>query len=312
MVEARGVTKTYGTRGGRRLTALGGVDLALREGETLCLVGESGCGKSTLARLLLKLEKPTSGGVYFRGGDIWEQDRAEEAEFRRSVQMIFQDPYGSLNPRMKAGDIIREPFLIHGLAKRAEAALMAEALLERVGLDGQAAGRYPREFSGGQRQRIGIARALAVSPKVLVADEPVSALDVSIQAQILNLLDEIREERGLTLLFISHDLRVVRAIGQRVMVMYLGRIVEEAPVADFFRKPLHPYSKVLLDSVPLPDPRRRGKALRPTDDRPDPAAIGPGCPFRPRCPSALACCAKLAPLLLGAGAGRSVACHLDR
>lgn len=309
MLEARDVVKVFRLKGGGELKALDGVSLAVGGGETHALVGESGCGKSTLARLLLKLELPTGGAVTLDGKDLRELDRKEEAAYRRKVQMIFQDPYGSLNPRMKVGDIVGEPLAIHDLSPKAERPERVRELLARVGLNPEAAGRYPRQFSGGQRQRIGIARALAVDPRIIVADEPVSALDVSVQAQVLNLLADIKRERGLSLLFIGHDLRVVRAISDRVSVMYLGKIVESAPVEEFFLNPRHPYSRMLLASVPEPDPCKRSDSVPPSGDPPSPVNRPRGCAFHPRCPLAASICEKESPPEKTVGIA-IVSCHL--
>ncbi len=314
MFELEAVTRHYAVRQGpfrtrAVLRAVDGVDLAVHAGETLSLVGESGCGKSTLARLVLRLERPTSGRVRYRGQDLWEMDRDAVRRFRREVQMVFQDPYASLNPRMRVAQIVGEGLAIHGLARGAERDARVRELLEQVGLPPEAAGAYPHEFSGGQRQRVGIARALAVEPRVVVADEPVSALDVSVQAQILNLLQGLREDRGLTYLFISHDLRVVEHISDRVAVMYLGRLVELAPAADLFREPLHPYTRALLDAVPVPDPDRRREPRVLEGDVPSPIAPPPGCPFHPRCPDRFEPCDHRVPELRPTGTARAVACH---
>jgi oligopeptide/dipeptide ABC transporter ATP-binding protein len=310
MLEAAGVTKAYPIGKGRNLWALDGVDIAVAPGKTLAVVGESGCGKSTLAKILLRLERPTAGMVRFRGTDLWEMGRDEVAGFRRAVQMIFQDPYGSLNPRMRVGEIVGEPFDVHRLARGEEKRRKVAALLERVGLDDAAAVRYPREFSGGQRQRIGIARALAVEPSLLVADEPVSALDVSIQAQVLNLLRDLQRERGLGLLFISHDLRVVRAISDHTAVMYLGKIVEAGPTEEIFLEPLHPYTRLLLDSVPVADPALRHKGRVGKGEPPSPVDRPTGCPFHPRCPSASSACSATEPPVRTRHEGHQVRCHL--
>ncbi len=315
MFELSAVARHYPVREGflgrrRWLRAVDGVDLELRPGETLALVGESGCGKSTLARLLLRLEEPTRGAVRFGGTDLWQMDAARVRSFRREVQLVFQDPYASLNPRMRVGSIVGEGLEIHRIGTRSDRRRRVRELLEQVGLSPEAASGYPHEFSGGQRQRIGIARALAVGPRVVVADEPVSALDVSVQAQILNLLQELKESQGLTYLLISHDLRVVRHVADRVAVMYLGRIVELADAGELFSRPLHPYTRCLLASVPVPDPARARVPTPVEGDMPSPVDPPPGCPFHPRCPEAFARCAAEVPVPSIAESARRVACHL--
>lgn len=313
MLELQGATRRYALAGsgkGLELRALDGVTLGLCPGETLALVGESGCGKSTLARLLLRLERPTAGRVLWRGRDVWGLSRAEVRQFRREVQLVFQDPYASLNPRLRVEDLVGEALDIHGLGAGGGRRRRVEELLAQVGLPPEALGRYPHQFSGGQRQRIGIARALAVEPAVLVADEPVSALDVSVQAQILNLLQDLKRSRGLTYLFISHDLRVVSHVADRVAVMYLGRVVEESPVDALYGAPLHPYARALLDAVPAPDPTRPPAARLLAGDVPSPVAPPPGCPFHPRCPRVFEPCSRARPELRDQGGDRRVACHL--
>ncbi len=315
MFEVTGLRRHYAVRQGpfgprRWLRAVDGVDLTLREGETLSLVGESGCGKSTLARLLLRLERPTGGTVRYRGRDIWSMGRDEVRRFRREVQMVFQDPYASLNPRMRVEAIVGEGLAIHGLARGRERRERVRQLLRDVGLPPEAASAYPHEFSGGQRQRIGIARALAVEPRVLVADEPVSALDVSVQAQILNLLQDLKEQRGLTYLFISHDLRVVEHISDRVAVMYLGRVVELGPAEAVFARPRHPYTRALLAAVPVPDPARRDGVRTLEGDVPNPIDPPGGCPFHPRCPERLDRCTREPPPAVEPEAECRVWCHL--
>ncbi|GAB4248892.1 MULTISPECIES: ABC transporter ATP-binding protein [Deferrisoma] len=315
MFEVRAVERRYpvkrGAFGKRRwLRAVDGVDLTLTQGETLALVGESGCGKSTLARLLLRLEPPTAGEIRYAGRDLWAMDREEIRRFRRQVQMVFQDPQASLNPRMRVGQIVGEGMVIHRLARGVELRERVARLLEQVGLPPEAAEAYPHEFSGGQRQRIGIARALAVEPRVVVADEPVSALDVSVQAQILNLLQDLKEQHGLTYLFISHDLRVVEHISDRVAVMYLGRVVEEGPSEAVFARPLHPYTEALLTAVPVPDPERRREPRVPEGDVPNPIDPPPGCPFHPRCPRRFGPCDREVPVVSEPEPGHRVRCHL--
>jgi len=289
--------------------AVDGVSFEIHPNETFGLVGESGCGKSTLGRVLLRLIEPTEGEVYFADKNLCLLKSEELRKMRKQMQIIFQDPYSSLNPRMTIGNIIGEAFTIHKLAQGREKKDRVLALLEEVGVHSEAYNRYPHEFSGGQRQRIGIARALACQPKFIVCDEPVSALDVSIQAQILNLFLELQEKYKISYLFITHDLRVVKQIADRVAVMYLGKIVELAKAPDLYRNPLHPYTKILLNSVPLPDPKLKKKRTIITGDVPSPINPPPGCQFHPRCQYARGLCQEKEPGLKEYEPGHFASCH---
>jgi len=292
----------------KAIRAVDGVSFSIGKGETLGLVGESGCGKTTVGKSVLRLVEPTSGQILFKGQDILRLDREEMRKQRPHMQFIFQDPYESLNPRLKVGEIVGEGLEVHRMAMGKEKERRVLEILEKVGLHPQDAFRYPHEFSGGQRQRIGIARAISLNPELVVADEPVSALDVSIQAQILNLLMDLRDQLGLTYLFISHDLRVVKHMSDRIAVMYLGKIVELANGEELFRRPLHPYTKVLLTSIPRLDAYREWKE-GPVKEEPRVMPSEIGCSFQSRCPHAEERCSVEEPLLLNVGEDHFVACH---
>ncbi|EKP94533.1 ABC transporter ATP-binding protein [Thermaerobacter subterraneus] len=289
--------------------AVDGVSMEIYPGETFGLVGESGCGKSTLARLILRLVDATEGKVWFDGQDLFALTPAAMRRVRRQMQIIFQDPFGSLNPRFTVADIIGEPLRVHGMRRRADRDRRVAELLELVGLNPAWRHRFPHQFSGGQRQRIGIARAIALNPRFVVADEAVSSLDVSVQAQILNLLADLQERLGLTYLFIAHGLNVVRHVSTRVGVMYLGQLVEVAPVDELFQHPAHPYTAALLSAAPAPHPRRRRERIVLQGDVPSPASPPPGCRFHPRCPFAQPRCREEMPVLRVLGPGHAVACH---
>jgi len=308
------LTKHFVSRRGKgRIRAVDGVSLLLRSGETLGVVGESGCGKSTLGRTILRLLEPDSGEIVFDGENLLALGPSALRARRRDMQMIFQDPFASLDPRLTIGAIISEPLVIHRIGDRASRRRAVLDLLETVGLEPDAIGFYPHEFSGGQRQRIGIARALALRPRLVVADEPVSALDVSIQSQILNLMVDLRQRFGLSYIFISHDLAVVEHLSDTVAVMYLGRIVEFAAIEELFAKPSHPYTQALIAAVPEPDPARRGARTVLTGELPDPENPPPGCPFHPRCPKAMEECRRVIPTdrnIGSSGRPHIVRCHL--
>jgi len=291
--------------------AVDGISFDVRKGETLGLVGESGCGKSTTGRVILQLYQPTAGRVFFEGEDLTGLRGEEMRRKRRRMQMIFQDPYASLNPRMTVAEIVGEPLEVHGIATGAERDEQVQSLLNVVGLNPQYAKRFPHEFSGGQRQRIGIARSLALHPSFIVCDEPISALDVSIQAQVVNLLEDLQKEMGLTYLFIAHDLSMVRHISDRVAVMYLGKLMELADRPELYHNPLHPYTQALLSAVPVPDPyvEERRQRIILTGDPPSPANPPPGCPFNTRCPLVIDQCRQQVPDWRQASPGHWVACH---
>lgn len=316
LLQVRDVKTHFPVRGGLlgrvrgTVKAVDGVSFDVRRGETLGLVGESGCGKSTLGRTLLRLMEPTAGSIRFEGQELTGLSQRELRPLRRRMQLIFQDPYASLNPRMTVRDIIGEPFAIHGLARGREREEKVLALLELMGLPREAMERYPHEFSGGQRQRIGIARSIAMRPDLVIADEPISALDVSIQAQIVNLLVDLQRELKLTYVFIAHDLKIVEYISTRVAVMYLGKIVELADAVDLYRRPRHPYTQALLSAVPVPDPDHKKTRIILQGDVPSPLAPPPGCAFHPRCPHAFERCRRETPPLYDLGSGHTAACFL--
>ncbi len=294
-----------------RVKAVDGVSLVVRDGETVGLVGESGCGKSTVCRAIMQLVAPTSGSVRFHGQELVGRSARDLRPLRREIQMIFQDPFASLNPRKRVGQIVGDPLELHGLAHGAELKRRVQELLERVGLQAEHYNRYPHEFSGGQRQRIGIARAIGLRPRLIIADEPVSALDVSVQAQIINLLDDLQREFSMAYLFVAHDLGVVRHVSDRVAVMYLGKIVEEADSDSLYNRPRHPYTTALLSAVPIPDPRKNAERQRITLEGDVPSPIDPpaGCRFHTRCPKATDICRSAEPALLDVETDHAVACH---
>jgi len=316
LLEIRNVKKYFGTSGGffgksEIVRAVDGVNLTVYEGETLGLVGESGSGKSTLARMILRLIEPTSGEIYFDGQNILKLNRREMRKLRRNIQIVFQDPQSSLNPRMTVKKILSEPFLVHKMynnKKFIENRILE--LLRKVGLSAEHLNRFPHELSGGQRQRLCIARALTLNPRLLVLDEPTSSLDVSVQAQILNLLQNLQKELNLTYIFISHDLGVVKYVADRIAVMYAGRIVEIAEKRDLFEKPLHPYTQLLLSAIPAPNPHLKIKRLRVTGEAPSPFNLPSGCRFHPRCPYAMDICKQIMPREIHVEPNHLVSCHL--
>ncbi|MED1784529.1 dipeptide ABC transporter ATP-binding protein [Brevibacillus fortis] len=316
LLEVKGLQQHFPIKGGflKRTTghvkAVDGIDLTVYPGETLGIVGESGCGKSTTGRTILRLLEPTAGEVLFDGKDLAKLPKEEMRVMRRNLQMIFQDPYASLNPRMTIKQILMESLMVHNIGTKAEREKVIEEIIQVVGLRKEHLNRHPHDFSGGQRQRIGIARALVVKPKLIIADEPVSALDVSIQSQVLNLLKDLKKEFNLTLMFISHDLSVVKHLCDRIAVMYLGRIVEIADKRTLFENPSHPYTRALLSAVPVAKPRQKRERILLTGDLPSPANPPSGCTFHPRCPYATEICKTQVPSLSDIGKGQLVSCHL--
>lgn len=303
------VNSSFLSRSNYPIKAIDGVDLNIYEGETLGLVGESGCGKSTLGRIISQLLPPTEGNITYKNTNLSESSKTKVREIRKNIQVVFQDPYNSLNPRHTVEKIVSEPFRIHRLYSTKERRKNVQNLLERVGLDSQHMKRYPHEFSGGQRQRISIARTLALNPDFIIADEPVSALDVSIQSQIINLFQDLQKELNITYLFISHDLSVVKHVSDRVAVMYLGKIVELAEKKDLYKQPLHPYTEALLSALPIPDPDATKERILLKGSKPNPANPPKGCPFHPRCRYRMDICDKEIPKLKEKD-GRLVSCHL--
>jgi oligopeptide transport system ATP-binding protein len=316
LMNVRNLKKTFPIRGGifgkkvGEIRAVDDVSFTVEKGETLGLVGESGCGKSTTGRTILRLYEPTAGEIEFEGQSILKYSPEEMRKARREMQMVFQDPFASLNPRQRIGKILEEPLIVHGLGDAKERKEQVQELLKVVGLDKSHINRYPHQFSGGQRQRIGIARALSTKPKLIVADEPVSALDVSIQSQVLNLMMDLQEQFELTYIFIAHDLSVVKHISTRVGVMYLGRMVELAGRDELYRRPLHPYTQALMSAVPIPDPDLKKERIILSGDVPSPANPPRGCAFHPRCPHAMDVCKEVRPEFKDVGSGHLVACHL--
>jgi oligopeptide transport system ATP-binding protein len=319
LLEVRNLQKHFPVRGGflRRVVAqvkaVDGVSFTLDSGRTLGLVGESGCGKSTLGRAILQLQKPTGGEVILEGEELTSASPARMLQMRREMQIIFQDPFASLSPRRTVAQTIREPLEVHRIGTAAERNSKVDELLQVVGMRSNVLDRYPHEFSGGQRQRIGIARALALNPKLIVADEPVSALDVSVRAQVLNLIARLQREHGIAFLFISHDLSVVEHVSDHVGVMYLGKLVELAPAREIYRDPRHPYTQALLSAVPVPDPTRKSRRIVLAGDVPSPMNPPAGCPFHKRCPRAMDVCSKVVPPVVDVGSAdrpHRVACHL--
>jgi peptide/nickel transport system ATP-binding protein/oligopeptide transport system ATP-binding protein len=316
LIEVRGLVKYFPVRGGilQRtqgwVKAVDDVSFTIRRGETLGLVGESGCGKTTVGRLLLRLIEPTAGHIWFEGRDLTTLGGYELKALRREMQIIFQDPFSSLDPRSQVGDSIGEGLLIHGVRNARERRRMVLEIMRRVGLAEDHMRRYPHEFSGGQRQRIGIARALVLQPKFIVCDEPVSALDVSIQAQVLNLLKQLQREFKLTYMFIAHNMSVVEHISDRIVVMYLGKVVEVAERMELYRNPQHPYTQALMSAIPVPNPDLKRERTILTGDVPSPLNPPSGCPFHPRCPVAIDVCSRVVPPLIDLGGGHLAACHL--
>ncbi len=315
LLEVRGMTKYYLTKKGfwgkrAKVRAVDGLNLAVYEGETLSLVGESGSGKSTTGRCILRLEEPTSGQIYYRGQDICRLNHREMRSMRRDIQMIFQDPFSSLNPRRTVGQILTDPLIVHGIGTESERRRQVAEIMDIVSLSKHHIHRYPHEFSGGQRQRIGIARALILRPRLIVADEPLSALDVSIQAQIVNLMLDLQKEFKLTYIFISHDLNVVRHISDRIAVMYLGKVVEVADKRALYRTPRHPYTQALLSAIPVPDPDHVHDRILLQGDLPGSTQPLKGCGFHPRCPSCMAICRTVEPVFAEKEPGHFTSCHL--
>lgn len=316
IVEVRNVKKYFPVKGGifnrkqNVVKAVDGISFSIKRGETFGIVGESGSGKSTLGQTILRLTEPTAGNVYYEGEDISHLSQQDMRTYRRHMQMVFQDPFSSLNPRMRVGELIEEPMVVHQYANAADRRNRVRLLLGTVGLPAEAADKFPHEFSGGQRQRIGIARSLSIQPKFIIADEPVSALDVSIQSQILNLISDLQDEFDLTYLFIAHDLSVVKHISDRIGVMYLGKMMELSPKRKLFDNPLHPYTRSLLSAIPIPNPHLKRERIILKGDIPSPVNPPSGCVFRTRCPVAFERCKAEIPMLQHAGEGHYVACHL--